>query len=525
MSTGNKKIKRGRVWPAIVAPLGLTLLLGAAGWLFLSKVRADNERTTAAALRLESYARLEAGELAGRAGTAARAFLDARFERRAEQEKNIRVELRGIMEAVYRVIGAGLEKTRAAGASSRDVGDFPPGFEGLRAYLELAGPEKSADAPVEAMRACIPELSALIPSGCSLAVIENNVQEVLSVGGGAPLENARAESMTREFVWGDGGESRRWTIRLSLAEADAYPVPDAAEIALHISGHLADSRLDGALWRGWLVDRAGQAVSAFPVAKEGEQPGLAADAPPFIDMPGEWVEVDGRRLVWQERAAALEEPGLIPAVAVSIDRPSPPVVWHGELKRDLRWSLTLGVLALLSLGMWGWFFRALSMPGRPGGAAARRAAEEPERLRTTAERQARAAANESVQAALTAARAAGAAAAASTAAAGEQPRRRLVRDESARRVVPEVPGVIVADIGDDGEVIVEAEIQPQRERRRVPMPTGSLLRLQERHRGGRGMLGSRVLDQARSQVLRELAKRVRPVVRPASPAMDKTLSK
>jgi hypothetical protein len=81
--------------------------------------------------------------------------------------------------------------------------------------------------------------------------------------------------------------------------------------------------------------------------------------------------------------------------------------------------------------------------------------------------------------------------------------------------------VIVADIGEDGTVRIEGAAPPPSAppRRRV-MPSGSLLRLQAIHRGREGGQGSRVLDQARSQVLRELAGRVRPVVAPASGKND-----
>lgn len=520
--------KHMRVWPAVALPLGLTLILSVALWLFLSKVGADGERITSGALRLESYARLEAGELARRAGTAAQAFVELRAAERAEQEKNIRVELRGIMEAALRVLEDGLEKTRAlADAPRNDVGEFPPGFEGLRVYLELSGPERTADLPVEAMRASIPEIASLVPAGCSLAVIENNVQEILSVGGGALPENVRVESMTREFAWnGGGGDSRRWTLRLSLAEADAYPVPDAAAVAGHLAAQFADTLLDGALWRGWLVDSAGQAAATFPLPAES-----GSDSPPFINMPGEWVEVDGSRLVWQERAPAVAETGLTPAVAVSIDRPADPPVWHRELRTDTRWSLTLAVLALLSAGMWVWFLRSIALSRR--GAKSRRAgaAQAPHAAHAVQQHSARQTAqalqNQALQNALAAAKArsasvppqASAPASASASAAEQPPRQRLVRDDSVKRAVPDAPrsNIIVADINDDGEVVVEAEeIQAPPPRKRLPMPTGSLLRLQERHRGGKGRQGSRILDQAKSQVLRELARRVRPVIRASS---------
>lgn len=506
-----------RIWPAIVAPLGLTLLSGVAGWLFMAKVASDQERADADALRLEGYARLEAGELAGRARELGRSFLDDRLGKRAGQEKNMRVELRGVMDAVYRVLTAGLEKTRSTQTSHRDVGEFPSGFESLRLFLELADDGSSSeDAPVAALRACATELTALLPPGCSLTVVENNFEELLALGGGNAPDNARTETIAREFIWDDGSQNRHWTLQVRLSEADEYPVPDARELAEHLDARMRGSELSGASWRGWLVDGSGQAAAAFPLMPEGAAGIRAESLPPYIDMPGEWVEIDGKRLVWLERGGRLDNPELTPAVAVAIDRPPAPLEWRDELAKDRRWGLTLGLLGLLSLGTWGWFFRALWVSRRKAASdrleslmADRAEALERQRAAGTPggrERPAVRVAPEAVS---------------GTPLPGgtetEAPRRRLVRDDSAPRPVAGMQGLIVADIGDDGEVEVGAEIVRQSPKQRMTIPSGSLLRLQERHRGGKGRRGSRILDQARSQLVRELAKRVRPVLT-ASPS-------
>lgn len=522
--TGKKTpARRMRAWPAIVAPIGLAALLGAAGWLFTTKIRADQNRADAGALRLEGYARLEAGELAGRSAEAARAFLEERTRKRAEQERNMRVELRSVMDAVYRVLSAGLEKTRSGAGAHRDVGEFPSGFESLRLFLELSdNPAVREDAPIEALRACSPELTALLPPGCSLTVVENNFEELLSLGGGAASDNARTETMAREFIWDDGEQSRQWTLQVRLAETDEFPMPDARELAAHLDRQLGSTQLADAGWRGWLVDPSGQAAAAFPIVPDGAaagSPTASAAPPPYIDMPNEWVEIDGRRLVWLERGRALEHVGLTPAVAVAIDRPAPPLSWRDELAKDNRWSLTLGSIGLLTLGTWLWFFRALWQSRRRASAerlesllaagraeAAARAAENdrPRRREIPEARAARTGAflaAEEVRPLTSRARRPD----------DDAPRRRLVRDESGAKTAP-AGSVIVADIGPDGDVEVGAEIVHETPTRRLVMPTGSLLRLQERHRGGRNRRGSRVLDRARSQLLRELATRVRPVL-------------
>lgn len=510
--------RRMRIWPAIVAPLGLTLLLAIAAWLFLAKVHADQEQADAAALRLEGYARLEAGELAGRALELCRGFVDERLRKRSDQEKNMRVELRGVMDAVYRVLTAGLEKTRSATASSRDVGEFPSGFESLRLFLELSDNASSTDdAPVGALRACATELSDLLPPGCSLSVVENNFEELLALGGGNVPENGRTETIAREFIWEDGAQSRHWTLQVRLSEADEYPLPDARELAEHLDARMGGTELADAFWRGWLIDSSGEAASAFPAISAA--PSHRKDMqPPYIDMPGEWVEVDGKRLVWLEKGVRIETPGLTPAVAVAIDRPAAPLVWREELVKDRRWGMTLGVLALLSLGTWVWFGRALWSSRRRMATGRLESLVAGDR-RQQAERQQTAREHEGVDSARTAALAAATAAMAGANAGRsegrqgqEAARRRLVRDDSVARPSSDVQGVIVADIGEDGEVEVGAEVVGSAPKRRLVIPSGSLLRLQERHRGGAGRGSSRVLDQAKSPLVRELAKRVRPVL-------------
>lgn len=482
MATGSRTTARAmRVWPAITAPLGMTLLLGVAVWLFVSKVAADQTRADTSALRLESYARMEARDLVERSRAAAQALADTRLTLRRNQERNLRLEVRGVMDAVYKLLRAGLEKARVGAAARREVGQFPTGFQGVRNYLEIAHSRPDPDRALSALRASSPELAALLPAGSSLSVVEDDFQELLSLGGNA-AEGVVGVAMTREFVWNDGTRDRDWTLRVRVTAPDEHPRPDARELALHLTGLFEPVRLDGVAWRGWLVDAAGQVAAVFPVPADGAPPGPADGAPPFVDRTQHWVAVDDDRLVWLEKAEAVEELPLAPAVAVSIGHPAPPLDLAEEFWKDRRWNLTLGALAFLSLIGWGWFFR--------GMLASRRNA-----------------AVEKLLAAGTAAR--------------SRPRQRLVRDDSIARTIPEVQGVIVADIGDDGAVRLEApvDVPAPSPKPRAAIPSGSLFRLQGIHRGGKGVKGSRILDQARSQVLRELANRVRPVVGvPANPA-------
>lgn len=480
MTTDLRESSRpGGVWPTIIAPLVLTAMFGVTATFFVAKISADQERVDSETLRHEGYARVEAEDIAGRSRNLVQSFVETRLAKRRSQEKNLRLEVRGMMDAVHHLMAASLERTKSAAVARREVGDFPSGFEGVKNYLELSAGKANADRYVSALRASSPELSALLPSGSSLTVVENNYHEILSLGGGNIPGNAISETMTRDFFWQDGGGSRQWTLQVRLSAPDDNPVPDARELAGFLTEKLGDVRLDRVTWRGWLVDASGQAVAHFPAAKEGAAPSTALEAElPFVSMPRYWTAIDDNRLVWLERPLAIPGQDFVPAVTVAIHRPPPPLEMTEEFWKDGKWSIALGALAALALAGWIWFVRTI-VAGRkapPPPVKSKREKAEP--------------------------------------AAGKV-RQRLVRDETRARAVPEVQGVIVADIDDDGEVTVEAVPHispPQTSKPKIPIPSGSLFRLQAIHRGGKGMRGSRVLDQARSQLLRDLAGRVRPVV-------------
>ncbi len=576
---GTGAVRRMRIWPAVVGPLGLTFLLGAATWLFVNKVQSDQEEREAAALRLEGYARVEAADLANRAQGFLTSFVEERAVKRREQERSLRTELRALTDNLYRLLTANLEKSRANAVARREVGDFPSGFEGVKHYLEIAGGGKDrADPGVEALRACANELGALLPAGGTLTVVRNNFEELLALGGGDRPENALTEGMSRDFMWEDAGDNRNWTLQVRLSAPDENPTPTAAELAAHLSEKLGASRLANVVWRGWLVGTSGQAAAYFPA-------GVIEDAPPFINRPGEWVDIEGRRLVWLERrgtgngsAARLNEaPGEYSAgVSVSIDRPASAPTIREEFERDGRWALTLAALSVLSVIGWAWFFWALwgnrrrlaaesraslyagaAGVGQKAGAAGRMP-DRPDYLRDDIRAvkdglAAKTGAAAKVQRGLSAGsdevftvkgapprraaagngRLSGDTAGAPggiAAGGGERPAREAQAGgppPRESRESREEREVIVADIDADGVHIrsgLSGAAKPAGDEDEEPVlvpayriPSGSLFRLQERHRGGRGRAGSMVLDQARSQLLRELAKRVRPAAMFAKP--------
>ncbi len=464
MAGTTRKPRRFRVWPGVAAPLGLTLLATVALWLFQAKVGADQAAVDSENVRREAMARQEAADIARHAQSLAAGFVEAKTAARKAQEKTLHLEAKGILDTCYRHLTVCLDSARKNAAARREVRPFPPGFDGIRVFLEIAPPQEEEDAALDALRASHTELAALLPAGCSLAVIEDNSRQLFSVGGGVPPEHAVTASVSRDFMFTDGDTTRQWSLRLDIVSPDASPMPDAVGTAGHIAENVRAVRLDEIAWQGWLLGRNGTVEAAF--GPDAGPNGSPQELPPYIDVAGEWVDIDGKRLVWLEKSGLRPNLDWETAVAVAMPRPEPPLDIVEEFMADGRWSLTISVLFVLTLVGWVWFVRSL-FASRPTAAATLAAA--PVALQ-------------------------------------EEPRRRVVRDEKVSRAVPEARGIIVADIGEDGTVRVEENTETEK----PVMPSGSLYRLQAIHRGREHGPGSRVLDQARSPVLKELAVRVRP---------------
>ncbi len=471
--------RKFRIWPGIVAPLGLSLITALAVWLFQGKVTADQARADAENVRRETAERQEAGEIARHSQTLAAAFVDAKSAARSNQEKNLNLEAKGILDTLYRHMTVALDKVRKNASARREVRPFPPGFEGIRGFLEIAPSADKQDEALEALRASHTELSSLLPAGCSFAVIEDNSRQLFSLGGGVPPENAVTASVTRDFIFNDGGTSRQWSIRLDVVSADQHPKPDAVSTAGYIAENLRTARLGDVAWQGWLLGRNGTVEAAF--GPDLGPNGTAQELPPYIDVAGEWVDVDGKRLIWLEKSGLRPNLDWETAIAVAMPRPGPPLDVVEEFMADGRWSLTIGFLTIAALAGWVLFVRSMFAASRTADAV----------------RPGSQALSSSVR----------------SVAPPERPRRRLVRDESVvRSASADDRELIVADIGDDGTVRVQEQRYAGGTRffEKPEMTSGSLYRLQAVHRGRDGGMGSRVLDQAKTPVLKELAKRVRP---------------
>jgi hypothetical protein len=467
---------RMRLWPAIAAPAGLLFLFGLATWLFASKVDRDAEARDMANRRLESYARHEASEIAAAAVSAAGDFVTARVSARRQQEANLRMETRGVMDSLVRLLTATLEDNRRRSVNRRDNINFPSGFEGVRRFLEIMPRDSDDDPAKAALEANSPELASLLPAGFALTVVEDHAREMLALGGVTTGEGMLTASSTRELVFHDSKNERRWTLRLEVASPDQHPEPTAKEVAELLDRRFGSVRPDGMAWRGWLLGGGEEISASFPA-----EASIRGNAPPYLEPAGEWKLLDGGELVWLEKASAHGSMDWQIGVSVSIAAPLEEPTYFEALWQDTSWAATLGGLAVLAVFSLIWFVRGmLSSP-------------------LDAYPQIRAA---------------------------EKAERRLVRDPAARRVVAEDEGVIVADVDAAGRVRVSAPPSAPAPVRAASapavMPKGSLARLQAMHRGKAVATGSRILDQARSPLLREMVKRVRPRPQGAAATPDAT---
>ncbi len=477
-----------RAWPGVLAPMGLTCLFLVCVCLFYFKLEADRDAVFQSTVRLESYALAEARDKAAAARQLAHRFVTERQSQRRGQERNLRLEAKRILDAAYSLITSSLEKTGKRTASRREVGEFPPGFEGMRMFLEITPRGGNEDLILDALNACAPELAFLLPAGCSLAVIEDNAKQIFSLGGGFSGGEAISVVLARDVLFNDAARTRHWSLRIDLTEADKFPDPTAQATAEYLAAEMsAASSSPDVAWRGWLL------AGGDPVGMFAHQRAREETLPPFINVSGEWIDLDGKRLVWLERPGAA--PGLEwqVAVSVAIDRPPELPAFMPHLLADSRWSVTLAVLACLSLGCWLWFLLSLGGGGHDAPPAPTRQ-QQPITAQTPPPQA-----------------------------------KRLIRDPELRRAIPDNQELIVADIDDVGSVRVEkrpvarptvaaapASVSPTEPE---AMPSGSLARLQATHRGREGLPGSRVLDQAKSPILRELARRVRPLEKAARPAV------
>jgi hypothetical protein len=390
---------------------------------------------------------------------AAAVGLARRREReRAEVESRLRQEAEVLTgDVLRRIESAILEKEAALAAREESPGlrlDREWGWIGRLLPLGKAAPRKPPPPNwpemllLEAMQA----LSGTLPDGATVAVLAPNDHLLHEMAG----RGAEPEGLTvvaeRAMNIHAAGRRIAWRVRVRNVAPDA-PLPLTSD---SLAAHLARTvfpRGDDGVVRGMLTDGQGRAVAVFPAGGTEDLPRLGTS--------GAWIELGDR--VHEARLESLPagdhlEWGL--AMVGTFRDPGLAVLMAERLMHDPAWGFALAAPALLGAFAFGHASRL--------------------RRRTAASPSGNAPRGETARGAV-----------------------RLVRRDGA--APPDRRGLTLAEVE-------EGEGGPRVRVRDLPFrPSGNLFRLQAWHRGaGAPRGGSRILDHARSPVLRELARRVRP---------------
>ncbi len=298
-----------------------------------------------------------------------------------------------------------------------------------------------------------------LPPTATVAVFARNGQRLHGLEGSC----ARAEGLTvdvgREMQVSAAGRMIAWTIRVRLVAPEAPDAVTAENLAHHL-GHSVFPRGDPGTLRGLLLDRAGGVVAVFPAGTASELPRL--------ERPGAWIRLlDGQHLARLEKIPAGDNLAWGLGMLGTFRDPGLFVLTAERLMHDPVWGVGLGVPALLGAFAFGQASRLRRRAVEDGSAApdAGLAGTESPTLHSGAPRLRRQA--------------------------GAAP--------------PTRAGITLAEV-EESDGVSRLHL------RELPfVPSGNLLRLQAWHRGsGAPGQGSRILDHARSPILRELVAKVRP---------------
>ncbi len=314
-----------------------------------------------------------------------------------------------------------------------------------------------ADWPERLLAKCGRDLATLVKPGCVLTVTNELGHSVLRLGAEEPETQAMVAESERTFLFPVKPQARRWRLRVQAYDVRVPPPPAPRELAERLESDLAlGGRSD---IRGVLYEPNGEPLLLFPAdAPSTEQLAL----PPKL---GSWTRTVSRGAPKVTRLDTL--PDLHPCswrIGMQMAVPDP-ALWvrvQRMLEADARWAGLVAAAVLLTLG---------SLVAGGLGLRRRRSA------RRESKRRGR-----------------------------DGPR--LVRRDGGR-VVSEDAKIVVAEVG-VAEAADEAGTGGEEGTVRVRFRPGSLKRLQATHRGSAHASGSRILDHARSPMLRALVTRVRP---------------
>ncbi len=308
--------------------------------------------------------------------------------------------------------------------------------------------DRDGDWPTQLVKACSTDLAGLLPPHAVLAVNE--------VGGGLLLRLGKAErgarilrgEASRSMLFQAGAQSRHWSIHMAVIDPEAPPPVDRDELAAALTAVVED---DPYSVRGFLLRGDDEVMATFPRIGN-EQARLQPT------RHGRWTAVlteDGEAIARYETAAPQKPSPWTIGLQVTMPEASIGARMRALARENAGLVAAAGV-TLLGLLIGAAAATGLALQRGPASAPA------------VADKEA------------------------------------TVKREGAREVA-ENARVILADLGRQAAPATPPKVIS----RRVDGRAYSLKKLQQRHRGGvQG--SSRILDQARSALLKQLVTKVRP---------------
>ncbi|MBN2711647.1 MAG: hypothetical protein JXR97_04335 [Planctomycetes bacterium] len=314
-----------------------------------------------------------------------------------------------------------------------------------------------SDWPQQMLISLKDELKDILPASSKLNVSQSDGKSILSLNAIAD-KNGVSASGNRNFVFQKDGLNEKWIISVEVSDPAAPALPDKDELVALLSGQLRE--VDGIDSRGLLIDTVNRKITIFPK----NAPGIKTLALPD---KGKWVEVaeSATSITRLETSVPDESGAWAYGVQLTVDDSDAESRALHKLKTDGGYMGAIGaVILMFATGVYLTFIHVGVMPPAVNHkpAAAKQAAKNTEN------------------------------------------KIRLVRN--GERAVADDAGLIMAEINSagEGEKVTVRELPKRKAGYR------SLAKLQALHRGSSLARGSCVLDLARSPILRELVRKVRP---------------
>jgi len=372
------------------------------------------------------------------------------LERRREQERRQEAAAQ-LVAALAGDFQSNIQAVLAAAA--RHSGDGP--LLALARLWGLVSPAAvDSEWPEIALLTASADLAQRMPPNCSLTVCQEGGRMLLRLSGKTASATEKQLETTRRLEFDINGKLRCWFLTVAM-NAPVLPEVTAGEIAEELGRRLGLANSEHEAWRGIIIDAEGKILEVFPAIAPGPR------VMPLPSRSGEWLAIDGPvqpRLTRLDRLSLASAPWSI-GMQIVIDAPALFAAMEKRIYEDWRWA---GLLGLSAFAFCLCSLVALLRPLR-------------------------------AQPVLTPVAAAP----------------RLVPKAGSGR--SRAAGITFAEViaGDEQTSIMLHDSLPPRQ----GAPGDSLRHLQQMHRGAPALGSTRILDHARSALLRELAKKVRPVRR------------